>query len=777
MFAWLFKGGRREVPKPSEPQSQGQAEVGAKQPVGVQSPTIHLALQYHQAGRLAEADAAYRNVLAADPDNFDALHLSGVVAHQLGQHETAAERILQALARNPSNAPAQNNLGTVFRAQGKLDEALACFQKALALLPDYTDAQTNLCAALAAQGRLDEAVACYKKLLVLKPDFFEAHFNLGLVLKDNGKLDEAVVYFRKALALRPDSAAANVNVGNLLNDEGNPGEAIVCYERAIAIDPGIAEAHLNLGNALKVQDRLDVAIDSYRKTLALRPEWADAHYLLGNALKDRDDQAGMLDCYRRALALNPEYTEARWAYAMGQIPAVYESDADVERARAAFGRELDGLDRWFDKDRLADGFKAVGAMQPFLLAYQEQDNRAVLERYGKLCARIMSAWFEREALSPVEHRHPGTPIRVGVVSQHFFKHSVWNAIVKGWFERIDRERFSLHAFYLGTRQDDETRFAQTHAAHFETGHRELRQWVEAIIGQHLDVLIYPEIGMDPMTARLASLRLAPVQVASWGHPETTGLPTIDHYLSAVDLEPPDAQANYAERLIGLSRLGCFYSAVPITPVDPPLDDFGLDASTPLFLCPGVPFKYAPQHDRVLTEIALRLGRCCFVFFTHRLNRLSEKLQRRLQGAFARQGLDADRFVTFIPWQKSPEFHGWLRRGDVFLDTIGFSGFNTAIQAAQCGIPIVTREGRFMRGRLASGILKRMGLSELVAQIEEDYVALAVKLAQDAGYRQHVQERIVASRHLLFEDDAPIRALETFLEVAVRQQSTGAIMDR
>jgi protein O-GlcNAc transferase len=290
-----------------------------------------------------------------------------------------------------------------------------------------------------------------------------------------------------------------------------------------------------------------------------------------------------------------------------------------------------------------------------------------------------------------------------------------------------------------------------------------------LISHELDVLIFPEIGMDPMTARLASLRLVRLQVASWGHPETTGLPTIDYYLSAEDLEPPDAQANYTERLVALPHLGCFYEPVSVAPVDPVLHSFGLESSTPIFLCPGVPFKYAPQYDRILTEIAHRLGLCRFVFFTYRLNRISEKLQKRLKRVFARQGLDVDQFVTFVPWESSPRFHGWLHRADVYLDTIGFSGFNTAIQAAQCGIPMVTKEGPFMRGRLASSILKRMGIPELVAQSEEDYIALAVRLAKDADYRGHIRDRIEKSRSVLFEDMAPIRALESFLtEVTTRR---------
>jgi protein O-GlcNAc transferase len=359
-------------------------------------------------------------------------------------------------------------------------------------------------------------------------------------------------------------------------------------------------------------------------------------------------------------------------------------------------------------------------------------------------------------------------IRVGIVSQYFWKHSVWDALLKGWIQQLDRTLISIHAFYVGARQDEETLFAKAHVSYFIQGPLDMRQWVEAIMDEQLDVLIYPEVGMDPLTAQLAALRLAPVQVATWGHPETTGLSTIDYYLSAELLEADNAEANYTERLILLPNLGSFYARTSIVPVPADLHSLGIDSDAALLVCPGVPFKYGPAYDSVLAEIASKLGRCQFIFFTHRLSHLSDKLRQRIAVAFAQSGLSADDFVIFIPWQDSARFLGLLERADVFLDTIGFSGFNTAMQAVECGIPIVTRESAFLRGRLASGILKRLGLPELIAQSEEEYVAIAVELAQDATHRTQIRQRIAQSRHVLFEDAAPIRALEVFFTNVVQR---------
>ena len=768
MFEWLIGVGKKAAVKPSVPGAPHLTGVSTSDaPVPSQRP-IDIALRHHQAGRLSEAETAYRQVLAADADNIDALHFSGVIAYQLGRHERAAELISQALSRNASNAPAHNNLGNVLGAQGKPDEAIACYRKALALAPDYVDAHFNLGAALSARGELDEAVACYQSALSLAPEMLMARFNLGNVFAEQGKPEEAIACYRKALALKPDFPEAHSNLGNILRAQRRPDEAIACYLRALEIRPDFPDARFNLGNALRDQNRLDEAAASYRAALALKPDFLEAHLRLGMTFADQGRGDEAIACFQKALSLDPEHAEARWIFAMSQLSLAYESEAGPGRCRAEFSSELTKLKQWCDAHRVTDASKVVGAQQPFHLAYQEEDNRDLLGRYGSLCARLMAEWFGRQDFARLTRRASGGPVRVGVVSQYFYDQSVWNAIVRGWFGQLDRERFSLHAFCLGDAEDQETAFAKSHATGFEQGRRELRRWVEAILDAQPDVLLYPEIGMDPVTLRLASLRLAPVQAATWGHPETTGLPTIDYYLSAEDLEPADAQGNYTEQLIALPGLGCFYQHPQVDAVCPDLDGFGIDPESPLLLCPGVPFKYAPRYDSVLIEIARRLGRCRFVFFTYRLGGLSEKLRRRLGAVFDRHQMDPDDFVTFIPWQNRQGFYGLLERADVFLDTIGFSGFNTAMLAVACGLPIVTREGRFLRGRLASGILKRMGLPELVGQSEEDYVALAVKLARDTEYRAHIRERMAASRHALFADIAPIRALEAFLVKATRR---------
>jgi predicted O-linked N-acetylglucosamine transferase (SPINDLY family) len=268
--------------------------------------------------------------------------------------------------------------------------------------------------------------------------------------------------------------------------------------------------------------------------------------------------------------------------------------------------------------------------------------------------------------------------------------------------------------------------------------------------------------MDPMTAKLASLRLCPVQATTWGHPETSGLPTIDYYLSALAFEPEAAQDNYSEKLVTLPNIGCYYEPLPITREPLSLDELGLPDDEPLFICPGTPFKYAPRHDWIYPAIAQDLETCRFIFFTNTLETLSRRLMHRLRIAFARMDLAFEDYVVEVPWQSKPRFSSLMRQATAFLDTIGFSGFNTAMQAIECNLPIVTREGKFLRGRLASGMLRRIGTADSIAASELDYVGLAARLGRDSEFRDNLRNRIEESRVTLYGDVAPIRALESFI---------------
>jgi tetratricopeptide (TPR) repeat protein len=245
---------------------------------------VALALREHGARRLAEAAAAYRQILDLRPDIAEAHNNLGNVLRDQGQLDEAQARYEQALVLRPALAETHNSLGNILRGQGKLDQALARYQQALALRPDLAELHYNVGCIFQSQGKLDEAVAQYERAIALKPDFATAHNNLGVVLRAQGKLDQALACYQQALALRPDYADAHSNLGNTLKQQGKLDEAMARYQQAIALRPNLAEPYNSLGNVLLTQGKLDQAVARYQQALALRPDYADA-------------QLGLAACY------------------------------------------------------------------------------------------------------------------------------------------------------------------------------------------------------------------------------------------------------------------------------------------------------------------------------------------------------------------------------------------------------------------------------------------------------------------------------------------------
>ena len=725
---------------------------------------LQLAVQHHQAGQLREAHQLYGEILRAEPNNTHALRYLGLLAQQLGQHEQAVELIEKAHKHGRPDPQSLNTLGMAHAGAGRMREAKRWFSKALSLKADHADAHGNLGSALRALGQAKEAEASYRRALALEPSP-QTHYNLGNLLVELGRSAEAEEQLRTAIALHPAYAEAHNNLAHLLALSGRLEEAEDSYRAALASQPQQFESRLSLGNVLHRLGRFEEAVACHEEALVLKPDSVAAHYNLGNTLASLDRWQQASTAYTKAIELDPGFGAARWALTMAQLPSVYETQPEFGERRAAFAHHLETLGRWVEANPGASG-PDILVQQPFHLAYQEDDNRELLKEYGELCAVVMERWR-------VVHKLPDTAaprhgrVRLGIASSHLHGHSVWHAIVKGWLQHLDPSRVEVHLFHLGLQKDAETELARKQCAELVEGPRSPREWARTILERQLDVLAFPEVGMNSTTAQLASLRLAPVQLAAWGHPETTGLPTIDHYISADAFEPSDADRHYSERLLRLPNLGCFYQPYGTAPAETTV----VPAGGPIFLCCGTPFKYPPRYDNLLISIARQLPDCRFVFFQDQALPAHAKLRRRLQSSFAAAGLQFERHVIFVPWQMQPAFYGLLRRAHAMLDTVGFSGFNTTMQAVECGTPIVAMEGRFMRGRFASGILKRLDLEELVARSDTAYVELAVKLARDAGYRSHIRGAIERSREKLYGDEAPVRAFEEFLVATAGTRSS------
>ncbi len=248
-----------------------------------QQQILEHALAHHAAGRLAEAEALYSQILQADPNQLDALHLLGVIAHQVGKNEIAVDLIGKALAIKPDHAEAHHNLGNAHTGLGRNEDAATSYRQATLIKPEYAIAHYALGNALRRLGRATEAIDSYNKALALNPELAEAHSNLGLTLHDLGKFAQAADSFRAALNINLDFAEALYNLGNTLKEQGKLDDTVAAYNKALAIKPNSIDALYNLGNTLQALGKIDEAIAAYNKALTINPEHVDVRYNLGLA--------------------------------------------------------------------------------------------------------------------------------------------------------------------------------------------------------------------------------------------------------------------------------------------------------------------------------------------------------------------------------------------------------------------------------------------------------------------------------------------------------------
>jgi predicted O-linked N-acetylglucosamine transferase (SPINDLY family) len=603
----------------------------------------------------------------------------------------------------------------------------------------------------------------------------ESLIKTALHKHNSGQFQAAISYYQQILEIKPDFAEIHASLAELLEKLGNSLAAIESYQQALNLKPEYAEVHCNLGNLLKKQGRIEAAIDSYQKALTIQPDFVEVYCNLGNLLKKQGKIEAAIESYQKALNIQPELARAKFFICIHQLPIIYTSFAEIELKRNNYQYHLQYLAQYY-KQACPQEFKkaadAVGASQPFYLAYQGLNDRDLQKIYGETIVRIMSNRYPQIHQNiPLPDFQPNQKIRIGFISGCFHRHSVWKIPMKGWVENLDKSQFELFAYHTNTtlKHDGETAQAAKAFDKFTQGPLAIEKWTKIIQQDKLHVLIFPEFGMDPTTLQLGCLKLAPIQMTSWGHPNTSGLPTIDYYLSSELMEPENAQENYTEKLVKLPNLSIYYQPQAISPLKVIKKDIGIPDDAIMFWCCQSLYKYLPQHDDVFPKIARDLDKCKFVFIQNEGEGVTEVFKQRLKQTFEQLMLNYEDYCIFLPRMKAKKFAGTAAVADVFLDSIGWSGCNSTLEAIAYNIPVVTLPGEFMRGRHSMAILKMMGIKETIASSKEEYIQIAIRLGRDTQYRQYISGLVAHNKYKLYHDLKPVRALEQFLFDVVGKQ--------
>ncbi len=655
-------------------------------------------LKHHQAGRLADAGACYRRVLAAQPDHADALHLLGVIAHQAGRHDLAVELISQAIKQNRQNAAYFCSLGVALNNQGKLDEAVTAYRQAIRIKPDLAEAHSNLGDTLRGQGKLEAAVAACSQAIRIKPDLAEAHFNLGNALHGQGKLNEALASYDRALSLRPDYVDALNNRGNVLGKLYRFDEALASYDRALSLRPDYADALYNRGNALKQLRRLDDALANYDRLLAIKADHAHA------------------------------FSEA--AHCVMRL-------CDWDR-RTRFAMDLCAH---------VSGKKSIVA--PFVFLGYSADPALQLQ-----CA---VNFIDNKIPSPLPPFWSGQTwrhdkLRVAYLSPDFRSHAT-AFLTAELLELHDRSRFEIIGVSFGV--DDRSEMRKRLIAAFDEFHdvrgNSDKEVARLLNDRQVDIAVDLAGYTQDSRPGILAHRPVPIRVNYLGFPATMGADFIDYIIADAMVLPVEHQPYYTEKVVYLPD--CYQvndTKRKIAERTPVRQQMGLPEHAFVFCCFNNNWKITPE----IFDIWMRLlhqveGSVLWLFGDN------EGAERSLRKETQRRGIDLSRLV-FAGRLPPAEHLARHRLADLFLDTLPYSAHTTASDALWAGLPVLTCKGEAFAGRVATSLLHAVGIPELITSNREDYQTLALKLARDPALLAEIKAKLVRNR-----DACPLFNTERF----------------
>jgi predicted O-linked N-acetylglucosamine transferase (SPINDLY family) len=625
-----------------------------------------------------------------------------------------------------------------------VDEAIAAGRRLVALNPDFADAHCNLGLALMEKGLVDEAIDAYRQAISLKPNLAEAWNNLANALKDKKQLDQAIAAYRRCIELKADFAQAYSNLGNALREKGQLPEAIATCRRAIELDPQLAEAHSNLGNALNDMGQLEVAISAFQDAMALDPNLPEAPYNLANVLTERGEVDLAVAAYRQAIALKPDYADA-----FNNLGNALKEQGLLNEALAAYrqGIAIDPQNATIDSNLIYT-----------LHFLPEADARAIAQEHER---------WNRQHADPlrkfiVPHgngRDPRRRLRIGYVSPDFRAHAVGRFLLP-LFDHHDKSQFEIFAYANSTYSDFVTERLRSKADAW----RNISELSDAaaadlVRGDGIDILVDLTMHMARSRLLIFARKPAPVQVTYLAYCSSTGMRTIDYRLSDPYLDQAGADETlYSEKTIRLPRSYWCFEPILAPPGVAPSPASAQKRVT--FGCLNNFCKVSAPAVAAWVKILRSVPQAQLI-----LGAQEGSHRQRLANELSGQGIDPAR-LSFVGRMPLPDYLRIYNQIDIALDTFPYGGGTTTCDALWMGVPVVSLIGKRAVGRGGLSILSNIGLAELAGGSEQEYVRIAIELANDlprlSQLRSTLRQRMQQSPLM----DAPGFARQ--IEAAYRQ---------
>jgi hypothetical protein len=610
-----------------------------------------------------------------------------------------------------------------------------------------------------------------------------------------GDLAKAELTYRQRIHDNPEPALPWLDLANVLLAQGQLPGAIDAYQQALARDRYSSQLHLHLGAAYYKFGNDHLAHRHWGLAAYYGADYggAIAHweelpldqelaYLLADAHSKTQNLQGCIGTYYRGIAAGLPglyaplattlhyhgYTEEAHHLAQTSpgllwekyllLPQVYSSATEVEFYRQRFSRGLQQLIQQAQEPAL--GWELISRNSLFYLICQGENDRPLNQRWGEYVCSITRQIYPQWT-APLDMPKANGKIKIGYIANTMHPSGLFTLIM-GWLRHADRQDFAIYCYYTGQNLAGFQEWFIPCSDYQRHLPPDVEQIASQIRADDLHILIFAAIGMDPLMTILGSLRLAPVQCATWLHPVTTGLPTIDYFLSSRLMESEWAASHYTEKLITFPNTGLSCGWATPRTATRPRSYYGLTEGAIVYLSFQSIFKYLPQYDYVFAEIVRRVPHAQIIFIGSAVNEnMVAKFQHRLGRMFWEYGLDFQQFCRVIPLQPEEDYLNWYLLADVFLDTFSWSGGSTTLHAVGSSLPVVTCPGELARGRYSYGILQMMGMPETIATNPSQYIEIAVRLGLDVDWRRTLADSML-ERHRNLGNEVPcVRYLESF----------------
>jgi predicted O-linked N-acetylglucosamine transferase (SPINDLY family) len=744
------------------------------------------ALALYQAGYFPEAAATYQQILNREPTDVEAWWGLGKIHNSQGNWEQALAALDQALNLDPNQAMIYIDLGFAWQQLGDDSQAILAHQTAIALEPDHSQIYCQLGDLYLELEDYQSAKQFYRQGILIDPSDVSNYLSLGNLLIAQSEIEEAITLYQTALEWQPQNPDLLYQYGLAIATNSTPDiapsptrmkeaafyfgsaayyqqdyqTAIDYYQTVLNSPNRRIEIYINLADCYQQLDRFSSAIDLYQQALEAYPDSVDLYLAFILALQNLGQTEAAIQIAEKALKILPNNIRLKLAH-QRILPILYQTQAEIQFYRQRFQQLLEDLIQNCSLETTAEKQQALQGIAEntnFYVQYQGDNDLAIQQQYGQFVSRIMAANYP-EYTQKITHRKTNK-IKVGYISAYLQWHTI-GILFLGWIKQYNSDLFEIYSYHLGQKVDEITDLFRYYSDNFYYNPHNWEATLQQIIADKIDILVFLDIGMSPQTTQLAGLRLAPIQCAAWGHPVTTGLPTIDYFISAEDLEPIHRKNHYSEQLITLPSLGIFYQKPALPKCLKNRSDFRLKEESIIYLSSQSLFKYLPQYDQIFCAIAQQVKTAQFIFLSHWNSAITQQFKHRLNRTFSQFGLNFKNHCVILPRLSKQNYLRLHLLADIALDTFQFTGFLTSLDAIACNLPIVTHEGQLMRSRQTAGILKRINVTETIAQNQSEYIKIAVRLGLESDWRNSIVEKIKTNQAILYQDNQCIQSLEQF----------------